>query len=370
MQLHTNRNGFALPMVIMVIGFMTAGVLAAFARTSSEVVLVDNQRAQTASFAVAEAGLQQFMATAKLPKDDDYLAASYTYAGGSAQVTATQVRPERFKTDTTIWLIRSVGTMGAASGRPVGARTVAQLAYRVKGTMQALSSWTSLSGLRKNGASGDMSGSDACSDSTVAGVAVPNGLLTGKDDAISGDPDVLEMGTPAQMAAKINIDWVGIVNPANPAINADIIVCRSGTYGYDANLGPCGSWPTSTQWTNYRAQDYWPTIMINGSAALPSNGQGTLIVTGDLTFGGGDRWDGIIMVGGKITDNGSGNIAGAVVSGLNMKRPAPWPSTVTESSRANGTKDYTFDSCAIENAANGQSRIIQISNAWIDTWSW
>jgi hypothetical protein len=33
---------------------------------------------------------------------------------------------------------------------------------------------------------------------------------------------------------------------------------------------------------------YWPIIVINGSAALPTDGRGTLIVTGVLTFGGGD----------------------------------------------------------------------------------
>lgn len=199
---------------------------------------------------------------------------------------------------------------------------------------------------------------------------MPTGELEGKDEALIGDPDVLEMGTRTEMASQIHIDWVNIVNPLAPAIGADIVVCLSGTYGFDPNWGPCESWPTSAQWSDYIANDYWPTIVINGSSALPSDGQGTLIVTGDLTFGGGDMWDGIIMVGGKITDNGSGNIAGAVVSGLNIKRPDPWPSTVGESSRADGTKDYTFDSCAVANAADGQSRLVQLSNAWVDTWSW
>jgi hypothetical protein len=111
--------------------------------------------------------------------------------------------------------------------------------------------------------------------------------------------------------------------------------------------------------------NYWPTIVINGSAALPSDGRGTLIVTGDLTFGGGDEWDGIIMVGGAITDNGSGNIAGAVVSGLNVLKGM----TVGQSSKANGTKDYAYDSCAVANAAANQSRLVGQRNAWVDNWT-
>jgi hypothetical protein len=78
-----------------------------------------------------------------------------------------------------------------------------------------------------------------------------------------------------------------------------------------------------------------------------------LIVTGNLTFGGGDKWDGIIMVGGMITDNGSGNIAGAVVSGLNVLSAR----RSRQSSKANGTKDYTYDSCKSQSAANGMAKL-------------
>jgi hypothetical protein len=231
-----------------------------------------------------------------------------------------------------------------------------------------VSAWTSLSGLHKNGVAGDITGFDACSNDSLAGVAVPDGLMTGKDEAITGDPDVLEMGTKEEMADAIKIDWNGIVNATNPAIAPDYIVCLPGTYGYDPDWGPCVPWPSSTLFAN---PDFWPTIVINGSSPLPTDGKGTLIVTGNLTFGGGDKWDGIILVGGMIKDNGSGNIAGAVVTGLNIKRPEPWPDTVDVSSKAEGTKDYTFDSCKVAAAAAGQSKLSHIPNAWIDNWtSW
>ncbi|HUF51260.1 MAG TPA: hypothetical protein VMN60_10525 [Longimicrobiales bacterium] len=353
-----NRAGFALPMTILVIGFMTAGVLAAFARSSSEVQLVDDQRAQLTAFAMAEAGLQRYLATTKGPP-----AATVTYgdfAGGSATVTATLMRPAPTNADTAVWLISSVGMAGsAATGRLVAKRTVAQLAYRLIGQMQVIGSWTSLSGLDKAGSAGDISGSDACTGDVTAGVATPTGMLTGKDEAISGDPDHLEMGTQEEMAAQIKIDWVGITTATNPSIEPDIIVCVSGTYGYDATWSPCGSWPASFP------TGYWPTIVINGSSSLPTSGRGTLIVTGDLTFGGNDKWEGIILVGGKITDNGSGDIAGAVVSGLNVLKGMP----VGESSKANGTKDYTFDSCAVTNAASNQSKLLSVQNAWVDNWT-
>src|SRR5690606_11678735 len=233
-------------------------------------------------------------------------------------------------------------------GKPPATRTVAQLATRVVGTMQVLSSWTSLSGLHKNGNAGDITGYDACTGDAVAGVATPDGMLTGKDAAITGDPQHLEMGTVDEMAAEIKIDWPNIAKPVAPSIAPDHVVCMPGTDAYDSNYTNCSSWPSASQFTD---PNYWPVIVINGSSPLPTDGRGVLIVTGDLTFGGGDTWDGIILVGGKITDNGSGNIAGAVVSGLNVLKGMP----VGASSKADGTKDYTYDSCIVSNAANGMA---------------
>jgi hypothetical protein len=168
----------------------------------------------------------------------------------------------------------------------------------------------------------------------------------------------------------VKIDWPSMVNASSPSVMADHVRCFGGTYGFDAGWS-CTGWPTTTRWTYYYANDLWPTIVINGSASLPSNGRGLLIVTGDLTLGGNQQWDGIILVGGKIVDNGSGNIAGAVVTGLNLKREDPWPSTVTQSSQAQGTKDYQYNSCSVEAAASGMRRLSQITNAWVDNWtSW
>jgi len=97
-------------------------------------------------------------------------------------------------------------------------------------------------------------------------------------------------------------------------------------------------------------------------------------VLGDLTIGGGQTWDGIILVGGRIVDNGNGAISGAVVTGLNILKDCPNGSgsrcTVAESSRANGTKAYRYDSCKISRATSGLARLKGVSNAWVDNWAW
>ena len=360
MALQTNRDGFALPMAILLIGFMTAGVLAGFARSSAEVQIADNQSAEAGAFAMAEAGLAQYLGRGRV----EALAETFTYQGGQALVTATLML-DRTPPDEDIYLVQSVGSVTSPSGKPQASRTVAQFAAREVGTMQVLSSWTSLSGLHKNGAAGEISGYDAtgCAGTgNVAGVATPDDMLTGLDNAIMGEPQHDEMGTIEEMAAAIQIDWENIATPFNPSIVPDNVVCMPGTVSWDEEYSNCGSWPSTSKFTD---PNYWPTILINGSSPLPSNGRGVLIVTGDLVFGGGDTWDGIILVGGKIVDNGSGNIAGAVVSGLNILKGE----TVDASSKADGTKDYVYDSCAVEAATNSLARLNQITNAWADNLS-
>ncbi|HSJ12828.1 MAG TPA: hypothetical protein VK939_00345 [Longimicrobiales bacterium] len=361
MTMQSRRSGFALPMAILLIGIMTVGLVAAFTRIEAESRIVDHLATEVAAFALAQTGLDRVLATGDtLPADQ-----TLTLSGGTAQVRITRVRRNATYRDTSVWLIRSTGrTTARGVGRPSAVRTVAQLAVRVPAPINVLSSWTSLSGLDKNGVAGSLAGADACGvETTLAGVAVPTGTFTGQDNAMSGNPPIDATMDQQQLATATRIDWNGIVDPVSPAIRPDIVLCMPGTYGYDPNWGPCGTWPTSFP------TDYWPVILINGTSPLPSNGRGALLVTGNLTFGGNNKWDGIVFVGGKIVDNGSGVIGGAVVSGLNVTRPSPWPSTVEASSIANGTKNYAYDSCKVARAAASLQKMEHIPNAWLDNWS-
>ena len=362
MVLRGNRGGFALPMAILVIGFLTASVMAAFARAGAEVRVVDNQQAQLRAFAVASAGLELYIARGRVAPLDTVIA----FGADSAHVTATLMYAPPLN-DTSLYLVRSTARTRGGVGRPEGTRTVSQFAERVVGRMAVDAAWTSLSGLIKNGSSGIISGYDACSGDAKPGVALPDGTYSqnGSGDPIKGEPEpVMEMGTQNQMKDLINVDWESIRHPTSPSVSPDAMVCRPGTASYDSNRGPCGSFPTAQQ---FEDPDFWPTVVVNGSSPLPEHGRGTLIVTGNLTFGGGDKWDGIILVGGMITDNGSGHIEGAVITGLNVKLGE----SVGQSSKANGTKDYIYNSCHIASAMGGMARLAQIPNAWADnslTW--
>jgi hypothetical protein len=356
MIVHPTRRGFALPSVILLLLLMTAGVMAAFARATAENRVVDNGRAQTAAFAVAEAGLHRYLARGRTTPADTTM----VVPGGRARVRISLVRAAA-TSDTVLYLIRSDGVVAGGARIPEGRRTVAQYAYHLRGRIRVTATWSSLGGLYKAGSAGAISGADECGQDSIAGVQVPDGMYTYSGDDISplaGSPPLEELGTTAAMATAVKIDWPGITNPLARAGNVDVIVCYPGTIGYDGRFGPCASWPAKSMWSD---ADYWPVILVNGSVRLPDSGRGTLLVTGDLTLRGNDSWAGLLMIGNSLTDNGTGTINGAVFSGLNALNGGS-PSE----SRANGTKRYLYDSCAIEKAADRQSRFVQISNAWVD----
>src|SRR5439155_423289 len=118
------------------------------------------------------------------------------------------------------YVVRShgVSTVKALRGTPAAERTVAEYAVWQPATINMLSSWTSLSGLHKNGGSSmGAGGTDGCGQlPAVAGVAVPTipgYTQNGGGLAPQGNPPVKDVApTPAEMADSVKIDWAGITN--------------------------------------------------------------------------------------------------------------------------------------------------------------
>lgn len=344
--LFSPRPGFALPMVILVITFMTAALIAAFARLRTETQTVDGDRGQLIAFSLAQAGLE-----AKMAANDTTDSTRFTFSQGRADVRATKIKTAAAATDTSIWLIKSTGIVnGGTTANPAARRTVAQISYKMAVQLQVMSAWTSLTGLQKNGGSGSLAGVDHCgSQPMLAGVAVPTGMYNqnGGSSVPTGSPPIRNQGTQTQMQDSVKIDWNAIVNQG--AIPADITIPPSG-------------------WPSFSNANYWPVIYVangaSGTATIP-NGRGFLIIEGNATMSGSSEWDGVILMGGNLTSNGNNTVYGAVVTGLNVKLGL----VVDEGAIGNGTKTYGYDSCAIANATNGMARIKPFTNAWIDNYS-
>lgn len=350
---HSER-GVALPMVLLVVVVLTILLAAGFAGLSSERRVHANDEAALDAFALAETGLELFLAkrdsfgfTAAPPAVTE--STRIVLPGGYADVVLTPMRVDaaakRYG-----YVVRShgVSTAMALTGTPQAERTVAEYAAWRQGTMNVLAGWTSLSGLHKNGSSQMGSGTDQCGQApAVAGVAVPTNpgyTQNGGTLAPDGTPPVRNVApTPQQMSDSVSVDWAGITN--GTALTPDVVI-------------PPGSWPS------FSNPDYWPTIVVNGSWTLPGDGRGTLIVTGSLTMNGAVTWNGVLLVGGNLTSNGNNAVNGAAVTGLNVKLGQ----TLPQGDVGNGTKQFNYNSCNVANALAKMSQLVGYSNAWVDNW--
>jgi hypothetical protein len=383
------RRGFALPMAILVIAFLTITLAAAYAATTAEQVTNNSQRGESRAYMIAQAGLESFMARRNepgfckvcgFPPTVQFESTYVKLKSGIAYVTARRVRVATDKRPA-IYLLRSRGidtTAKAISGSAIGAnganlgnqyaeRTVAQLVYWNVNQVQVLSSWTSVNGLDKTGSSGTISGVDNCGKKgTVAGVAVPtddysaNGNFTPE-----GNPPIQFLGTQAQTNASIKIDWAGIL--LTDRIQPD--------YTYSSGAEALANWP------DFSNPNYYPVIRVNGDLTLDTyGGRGTLIVMGNLTINGNNLWQGIVMTGGTMTSNGNNTMLGATMSGLNeLLTPEQLAAANTISSAtlladpppalAKGTKTFQYDSCEVAKAASGLASYSVYPNAWMDNFT-
>jgi hypothetical protein len=365
-----NRRAFALPMTIMVIVVLTAALTSAFIATASETTTNVALRGQSRSFMVAQMGLERFLETpdelSVCPKCDTLRStpAIDTFGkeidGDSVYITVTRIRHQSSPTVPAVYFVqaRGVEKHSKLSGRladVAAERSLGLYAQWNVNTMQVLSAWTSLTGLKKSGTSGLLSGIDQCGEMpNIAGTTVGKGDISysGQASWAEGSPPIDTTKTNAELAASMMVDWNSIIN--GNSMPADITV-------------PAQPFP-SLAWFDADTSR-WPIIRITSqNYSLPNRGRGILIVEGNFTISGSDMWDGIILVGGKMTSNGTNTVAGAVISGLNVLLPnAPPPSTSEfDDSLANGQKTYVYSSCKVARATKSMQRYRVLANTWAD----
>jgi hypothetical protein len=364
------RRGFALPMTIMVIVVLTAALTSAFVATASETTTNVALRGQSRAFMVAQMGLERFLESpdelALCPKCDTLRSTPAVDAfgkeidGDSVYITVTRIRHQSSPTLPAVYFIqaRGIDKRSKLSGRLAAVdaeRSVGMYAQWNVNTMQVLSAWTSLTGLKKSGTAGLLSGVDECGEApSIAGTTVGQGDLhhSGQTDWAQGDPPIDTSRTAADLADAMQIDWDGIIN--GNTMPADITI-------------PDQPFP-SADWFEADTSR-WPIIRIKTSNySLPNKGRGILIVDGNFTISGSNMWDGVILVGGKLTSNGSNTVAGATISGLNVLLDDAPPANTSEfdDSLAHGQKTYVYSSCKVARATKSMQRYRVLANTWAD----
>ena len=181
----------------------------------------------------------------------------------------------------------------------------------------------------------------------VAGVETGPGeyVQNGGSSVPTGNPPIEDSQSGYDQLVDLGLDWEGML--AGTVIKPDFVI-------------PGDAWP------NYGSidPDWWPvTFMDQASATVGPvhSGRGTLIVRGDLDMNGSFTWDGIVLVGGAIYDNGNSTVTGTAVTGLNelLGQSVP-PTTIS-----NGTKKFLYNSCWVRFAAQQfVGGLIQVPGTW------
>ena len=367
-----NRKGFALPMSILVIAILTAGLAASFSSTTAEYTTNAAQRSQNRAYNLAETGLEQFMVLRSSSGFCDHCGDPITadsewtrvnLPGGYADVVAVKIRPAKDSLTPAIYFIRSKGvdtTVKLSSAISVNAEhTVGIYAKWTTATMKVTAAWVSLSGLQKNG-TGTIDGRDACHQMPdVAGAQTINGDFQNNGNASDfyGNPPVDTMKTFAQLVAQNGIDWNAIID--QNSMVPDITIP-------DDNFPPASAFSSDT--------NYWPVIRIKTNGyRLPNAGRGIIIADSNFEVHGSNMWSGILLVGGALTSDGNNTTWGATLSGLNyLLGGSPTisisgnPNLDPDDATANGQKTYVYDSCSVSKATQRMRKYISIPNSWMD----
>lgn len=364
------EEGFALALVLLALVGMTTMAMAGFLRSNTDYRINQNHRASLTAFNVSDAARAQYMGRGKMRSDT----ATYSYAQGAASVWSEQLIA--VDDSSTLYRVVADGQHTSPEGGFAQRRTTSVVIHKAAafGVNAAL---TAPAGLIKNGTAGSLTGIDqstvgqcpVAGKGNVAGLQVPEGLFDdngntsfnntdgttssgpgrtggGNTAGFAGNPAVDSTRTSSQIFGDLGINWQSMVDGS--FAEADYVLSQD---GYPS----MGSLPS----------DEWPLVVVDQSTFQlddSHSGRGTLVLHGDVQLSGTFHWDGIILVGGRMSSNGGQRIRGAVVAGLNLQLGQ----TVGAVDLGNGTWDYGYHSCNVLNALKGVGWPVEEPHTWAE----
>ncbi|HEX9631527.1 MAG TPA: hypothetical protein VGA02_03600 [Gemmatimonadales bacterium] len=353
----TNRRGFALPAVILLVALLTVLLTSGLTRARVEHQLAEASDETAAALAIAQSGLQTYFGTVvTLPADGDSTRINVT--GGFANVITHLVRRPADTTQRILYLVRSTGIVinPGVGPTPQAQRTVAQFAEWEYGYILRRGVLTAANGQRHLNNNSDparleVNGNDQCGvDAPIPGIRTPDLAWAGPadpDTSIVGAPGIIVAGTGPTTAAETLIDWAGALGGS---LTPDYSSFQNGSTAYSIQR-------------------------IAGALTLSGTNSGTgLLVVGDslVVRGASFTFDGIVLVGGRILFEADyQRINGLVVTGLNEQLGVDPARTHTGGAPPQNRRDVYlyYDACKVDSALAAVSGLAPVRNAWLDTWA-
>ena len=366
-----DERGMALAVAIFALVVVGALVAGAFFAGTQEQRVGENQRRVSTSFGVAEAGVQERVislvpgtmnARTQYPGDSVVIGpnAPAPYGTGSYGGYSYKLGPNIFLIDVTGRDRASAGGTIAGGG---GARQRIGLITRVSPVPFGIQASLTTQGSVKVGGNASINGADqiptgwtACGlpGANQAGVRDQGGNVSNSGSGtVTGTPPIVNdpsinnntfntFGgtTYAQLAARADITLPG-GNYTTDAVSVNG-VCNKAVltnWGDGLNPGsPCGT--------------YFPIIHIAGTATLNNvQGQGILLVDGDLDVQGSYEFYGIVVIQGDLKTAGGGSTEAHFWGGVMAKNADLSEQNLT------GRATLNFSSCSILMALQAQSPI-------------
>lgn len=374
-----DERGMALAVAIFALVVVGALVAGAFFAGTQEQRVGENQRRVQQSFGVAEAGAQERV----MSWDPTTMNKRALYPGDSVVIGPNRQAPNgtgtyggySYKLGPNLFLIDVTGRDSRSAGGAIagggGARQRIGMITRIAPVDFGIKASLTTQGGVSVGGNAEIDGADqvpvgwaSCDPPgpSMAGVRDRGGTVTtGGNGEINGTPPVMSDptladsnftsfggATYAQLAARATITLPG-GNYSTDAVVTGGVCDKSvlTNWGDGANpLGPCGS--------------YFPIIHATGSITLNNTqGQGILLVDGDLNVQGSYQFFGIVIIQGDLKTAGGGTTAAHFWGGVMAKNADLSVQNLT------GKATLNFSSCSILTALQATSPVAMMrSRGW------
>ena len=383
----SNREGFAMMMALGALVIIAVLIAGSSYISLQESRLGQNQLVQSRALAAAEYGLNKIQADwDKTPnllmENGESYDMEYTLAGqGTCKVRMTRLNDETF------WLVsegRAAAGDATSQNRTAVKRVGAFIRLRIptieaKGAITAGGDVTVKGNASVNGRDSVPAswGCDGHVPENMPGIVVPPGeTVTNQGSGqILGDPPYAtdsEAGDSATYFGFGEENWNTLVAQANHTFTSssvaqtplpDSLASGSCNKSNPYNWGEPKRPATLDGGENLipPCYNYFPILYASNGLSLSGNGrgQGILLVKGDFTINGTFDWYGVIVVTGSIIrGNGSAKVMGAVMAA---------DETIADGSVVMGTTQYNYSSCSVERALRGSASVAQAKHrAWVE----
>ncbi len=362
-----NERGMALAITVFALVVVAALVAGTFYAATQEQRTSDNSRRSVAALGVAEAALDTVVTSwnpSTLNKKAFYPTDSALYGTSASPITTPGGSGTYYGTvyrlNTQLYLVDMTGKDNSnsttAQGLGIGGRSrlgalvrIQPINFNVSASLTTRNSVTLSGNATADGTDSPPPGW-ACPapGSALAGVSTSNSatVSTNGNGTVAGNPPVQHDSTINNKFAGLDSIYSQLATRANITLSSGNYKTQPSFTGANCNTTDQLNWGDGQNTT--ACSTYFPIIHITGDVTLNGvEGQGILLVDGNLSVQGSYQFFGITMVKGSIGSAGGGSTA-AHFYGATMAQDVNLSTTNTLSGKAT----LLYSNCAIQTVMN------------------